>query len=242
MCTVSYFPFADGFRIVSSRDEKKRRKPANQPALYRYEKTTVLYPEDGEAGGSWIGMQSNGYACVLLNGGFMPHIAQPPYRMSRGLVFLAILSAASPLEAFHALSLQDIEPFTLIIASGLALHECRWDGWQKHCKAMNPRRPYIWSSVTLYNPVTIAKREQWFNGWIQQHTSHSLELQMLFHNTGGEGDRNNDIRMNRADELFTVSISGMEITREKGSMLYRDLVQNTASTHQLIFQNSYIPA
>lgn len=235
-------PFADGFRLVSSRDEKKLRKPAATPALYRSGNISLLYPKDGDAGGSWIGMQSNGYACVLLNGGFMPHVSQPPYRMSRGLAFLSILSADSPPEAFYDLSLEGIEPFTIIIASANALYECRWDGWQKHSNTPDLTKTYIWSSVTLYSPAIIAKREQWFNEWKQQHTNFSLEQQMRFHETGGEGDSNNDIRMNRAGELFTVSITGMELTGVNGRMNYRDLIQGSSASNQLSFQNQSQPA
>jgi len=68
----------------------------------------------------------------LLNGAFKKHIAQPPYRKSRGLVLLEIVEADEPQSFFKQLDLFDIEPFTVVLHQPGLLHEFRWDGKDKH--------------------------------------------------------------------------------------------------------------
>ncbi len=36
----------------------------------------------------------------------------------------------------------------------------------KWLESLNANKPHIWSSVTLYDPAAIRKRENWFNKWI----------------------------------------------------------------------------
>lgn len=233
MCTVTYFPFEHGCRLVSSRDEKSIRKPALPPAVYRQKGYTLVYPKDGEAGGSWIGLNQCGQAAVLLNGGFLPHTPSYPYRMSRGLIFLTLLVSENSLEAFHAIALHKIEPFTLLLLQNGCVAECVWDGIRKHVAIKDGSRPQIWSSVTLYDTATIRKREQWFAEWRQGGKNSSLASQMQFHDTAGEGDLHTAIRMNRAGVLYTVSITGIEITAGKAGMVYHDLLNNRLTRLEL---------
>ena len=52
-----------------------------------------------------------------------------------------------------------IEPFTVVVLEKNNLYECRWDGYEKYYKQLKKHRPYIWSSVTLYDNDAIRKRE-----------------------------------------------------------------------------------
>jgi hypothetical protein len=107
-------------------------------------------------------MKENGDAAVLLNGAFICHDAEPPYRSSRGIILLNIFSAERPSVTFTKISLQDIEPFTLIMLENNCLYEFRWDGTEKYCKQLSTNRAHIWSSATLYDGFAVKKREQWF--------------------------------------------------------------------------------
>src|SRR4051812_680580 len=100
MCTVTYIPVGEKRFITSNRDEKIFRKKASPPQPYLHGKISLIYPKDGEAGGSWIALNENGNVAVLLNGGFEKHTPEPSYKRSRGLVFLDIIEHTSPVKYF----------------------------------------------------------------------------------------------------------------------------------------------
>ncbi len=211
------------------------RKPAFPPAIYWGNGSGLLYPKDADAGGTWISLQQNGNAAVLLNGAFTKHIPQPPYRHSRGIIFLDIIGAARPCFAFTKINLQNIEPFTIIIFEDKCLYECRWDGQQKHCIQLKNYRPYIWSSATLYAPEVVAKREFWFTQWLNKNPYPKQEDILQFHQFTGDGDINNDLMMNRDGKMLTVSVTGIELDKYAGKMRYIDLKNNTVTLQQFSF-------
>lgn len=224
MCTVTFIPLDGRVLLTSNRDEKGTRKPAYLPQLTQQEGMSVLYPADGQAGGTWIGTAASGTVMVLLNGGFIKHIPATSYRRSRGLIFTDILCTGNAMQAFRKIDLIGIEPFTLIIWEKGALHECRWSGEEKYIREADPLQPHIWSSVTLYPADVIQRREQWFREWLQGNPQPALKDVFQFHLFGGEGDPENSIRMNRGDEMFTVSVTGMECDATTVRMHYQDLV------------------
>ena len=93
MCTVSFISEKNNVFITHSRDEMIARSPALAPEIYPVNNKHLLFPRDGLAGGSWIGVNETGTAAALLNGAFIKHIPHPPYRKSRGLIFLDLLSS-----------------------------------------------------------------------------------------------------------------------------------------------------
>ncbi len=239
MCTVTFIPGENGIYITSNRDERTQRKPAIPPRIEQMGNAAVLFPRDGDAGGSWIGMHQNGNAAVLLNGAFISHIPKPPYTKSRGLVFLDTLSAVSPHKFFVRIPLEGIEPFTIILYESEYLFECRWDGRDKHLVQFPVYQPMIWSSVTLYDNPVIQKREEWFHAFLGKNPDPTREQIMAFHLFGGDGDSRNDLHMKREDTYLTVSITGMELQKSMGSMQYKDLVKGTDHFQELsIFSTS----
>lgn len=57
MCTVTFLPFKnDNFILTSSRDVPFARKRAEFPQKYTEDGTELIYPKDGQAGGTWIGI------------------------------------------------------------------------------------------------------------------------------------------------------------------------------------------
>ena len=125
MCTVTYIPAKEKIFIASNRDEKSGRFPAIPPQEYEFVSGKVYFPKDKNAGGTWIAVHENGNAIVLLNGGFEFHESIPPYRKSRGLILLDLVQHDSPFDFFRSISLEDIEPFTLVIWQDNELFECR---------------------------------------------------------------------------------------------------------------------
>ena len=237
MCTVTFIPSEHTIFLTSNRDEKHRRATAVAPAVYEGESGKVLFPRDGDAGGSWIAVHENGNAIVFLNGGFIAHEPDPPYRKSRGLVLIDLIDCTEPFNYFQAIELDNIEPFTAIIWQDGHLYECRWDGELKQVTPVDETRPHIWSSVTLYDPAVIAKRNQWFEEWISQNHAPSQDDILDFHQFTGDGDCRNDLRMNRG-KVFTVSVTSMSISKDHALMRYLDLKNDQSFQQELVFEKS----
>jgi uncharacterized protein with NRDE domain len=224
MCTVTYIPVNNSFFLTSNRDEKKVRLKAEQPQWYKFASGQLLFPKDGNAGGTWMALHENGNAMVLLNGGFVNHPYAPPYRKSRGLIFLDIFDHPQPVAAFEQIHLHKIEPFTLVIRQADQLVEARWSGQDKSIKELDAASAYIWSSATLYSDVIIQKREQWFASFLKEYETINGKKILHFHRFAGDGDHANDVLMNRNNELFTVSITQLHRQNTISAMQYHDLV------------------
>jgi hypothetical protein len=235
MCTVTFFPNRDKIFLTSNRDENQFRSPAVPPQVYEMQTGKILFPKDSDAGGTWISLHENGNAVVFLNGGFTKHTPQPSYRKSRGLVLLQLSDSFSPKDSFIKIELSNIEPFTAVIWDNEKLFECRWDGKDRHTKELDPGAPHIWSSVTLYDPKVISKRRAWFDGWLKKNPDPGMNEILFFHQFTGDGDKHNDLLMNRNGNVFTVSITGMELSHHKGKMHYVDLSTRQTFSRQIDF-------
>jgi hypothetical protein len=239
MCTVSFIPAKDKIFITSNRDEKYTRQAAIAPTLYNYKGCKLIFPKDADKGGTWIAMKENGDAGVLLNGAFLRHLSAPGYRMSRGVLFLDVLSAERPSREFQRVKLDGIEPFTMILLENACLYEFRWDGAERYCKQLPASRPHIWSSATLYDGLVIKKREQWFASFLNQHSNPTRKDILDFHRFSGDGDVKNDLLMERDGVYSTVSITSMLLTKNRGSMQYLDLRKNKSTEINIeLLQNS----
>jgi hypothetical protein len=234
MCTVSYLPLhGEGFIITSTRDEKSLRKPALPPEKYDIHDGPVYFPRDTDAGGTWIASSPGGHTLCLLNGGFIFHESNPPYRRSRGLVLLDFYLYNNVAGFRDQYDFKGIEPFTLLIrnaqgtATGLAdpqFDEIRWDGKQVHHTPLNPELPAIWSSATLYSDEVISQRKLWFDQWLAGHPEFSVGSAVDFHKTAGTGNIQNDILMNRDNLVKTVSITSISRDPLTHSYYYEDII------------------
>jgi len=229
MCTVSFVPVRENFIITSNRDEKTSRKNAIHPRQFVYNGQKLFFPKDGDAGGTWIVMKENGDAAVLLNGAFICHTAEPPYRLSRGIILLDIISTEKPSVTFTNINLQDIEPFTLVLLENNCLYEFIWDGTEKYCKQLSINRAYIWSSATLYDGFAVKKREQWFASFLNSHPAPAQQDIINFHRFTGDGDKQNDLLITSGGMYCTVSITSILLAKNRGNIQYLDLKKETSS-------------
>jgi hypothetical protein len=237
MCTVTCTPAGDRLLIVHSRDEKSIRPKAIKPREYCVSGHDLLFPRDTLAGGTWMAVNRNGAAAVLLNGAFEKHLPQPSYRKSRGLVLLDIIASGDIYNSWRHIDLRNIEPFTVVLWNKGLLYEGRWDGRQKHTMKLDASTAHTWSSVTLYTQAVIGRREQWFACWRQQHPQPSLQDIVTYHLSGGDGDLHNDLRMNREERMLTVSITATELCADRCRLQYLDLQDNTSYEHDFSLTN-----
>lgn len=227
MCTATYLPLSsNGFILTHSRDEKAIRPAAYPPRAVSIGGQSVTFPQDPQGRGTWIAQSADLTVC-LLNGAFGPHQPQPPYKHSRGLVVLDVFDYVSVDSFINQYSFTGIEPFTLLLAETGRLLELRWTGERVFTNEKESTKPHIWSSVTLYAPDVIGKREQWFNTWWRQQSSPSVNDIRGFHQSAGDGDPENDLRMNRHGETYTLSLTSIWHDGGRVEMIYEDFVQNT---------------
>jgi hypothetical protein len=232
MCTLSYIPKKySGFLLSSNRDEKVSRKSALAPAIYNHGKVQVLYPKDGQAGGTWLATSDNGYTLCLLNGAFVRHFPEPPYRRSRGLVLLDFFNY-NDVDLFADLyDFYGIEPFTLVVVcEQRVINEMRWDGTKLHRKSLDPTVPHIWSSATLYDPEVVIERQNWFKQFLDLAPEPDVKDMLHFHHFGGNGDEKVSLKMNRNNGLQTISISCVEHSGSEVNFHHEDLLTSHIST------------
>ena len=232
MCTVTYLPLRNKILLTSNRDEQLLRAPALLPEPYQFASGKILFPKDGQAGGTWIALHNNGNVMVLLNGAFHRHVPHPPYRKSRGLIFLDIFDSESPRASFETVALDNIEPFTIVLWQCNQLWEARWDGSEKFLTLLPADVPRIWSSVTLYDENVTALRKSWFERWLRETGYKTAEGIRQFHEFGGDGDEGINLKMNRGSLLQTVSITGVEISAGKAVMHYKDFLGGLVSVNE----------
>jgi hypothetical protein len=240
MCTVTFIPAGDKIYLTSNRDEKSWRSAALPPSIYSFGSGKILFPKDGDAGGTWIAAHESGNAIIFLNGGRVRHTPAPPYRKSRGLILLDLVEGRTPYNSFLAINLNNIEPFTAIILDDGHLFECRWDGSQKMHQEVSHTKPHIWSSVTLYDEEVISRRKNWFANWLKKHPNPTQEDILHFHQFTGDGDQHNDLMMNRDGVVFTVSVTSMAITEQQVTMQYVDVQQKKTLQEELVFEKSMV--
>lgn len=238
MCTVTFIPSSSRYIFTSNRDEKAGRSTAIPPEAYPFDSGNILFPKDADAGGTWIAVHENGNAIILLNGAFAAHKPKPPYKKSRGLILVDLIDSSSPAVSFQAINLNNIEPFTAIIWNDNHLFECRWDGKTKHSVLLESNQPMIWSSSTLYDETIIAKRKSWFDEWMGKDATPTQENILHFHQFTGDGDKQNDLMMNRDGVVATMSITSIAITETKAEMLHLDVRQQKTIRASLTLEKS----
>lgn len=234
MCTVSFVKTADSIIITSNRDEKKIRPSAIPPQSYSFNNQNLIFPKDPKAGGTWFAINEAGAVLVLLNGAQEKHEVQLPYRKSRGLIVLDVISASSPRASWDAIDLDQIEPFTLVLFQEQQLWQLRWNGSEKETKALDVNQPHIWSSSTLYPAAVREERATWFHQYMNEKQQVSTNDMYQFHRYTHNDNKENGLVINRNDEMQTLSITQAILQQNKVSVLHYDLITQDDFTTSFI--------
>ncbi len=227
MCTVSYIGSGREIIITSNRDESVVRPVALPPEVYTAGQKQLLYPKDPSGGGSWFTADHFGNAAVLLNGAEEKHLRALRYRKSRGLILTEVAAAASPIVHWKNISLEGIEPFTIILLEKKELYQLAWNGRKKTNIKLSSQDNYLWSSVTLYSEKFRRKRDMWFRDYLSGKLIISAADMLSFHSEAGKDDQENGLMMNRNDVLQTVSITQISINEERVAMTYLQMQPRT---------------
>ena len=97
MCTVTIHRDAETLVVTMNRDEARTRAPESPPAIFAPEDFAKewMAPIDGEAGGTWMGVNARGVVACLLNvyrPGQMLARPEAPSAFSRGTIVPAVLA------------------------------------------------------------------------------------------------------------------------------------------------------
>jgi hypothetical protein len=227
MCTLSFIPISDtDFIFTTNRDEDPNRV-ALSPQKYLHNGLELFYPKDSKAKGSWIISNCINTSLCLLNGAFEKHQRQPNYRQSRGLILLDFFKYSDLNDFIGNYQFEGIEAFTLVVVeskSRICLSELIWDEQELHVKELPNSKAHIWSSTTLYTNPMKSEREQWFWDWLRNEEQVNLNSVLNFHKTGGEGNLEFGLFMNRRNRVRTVSITQIEGRSKEHRMKYFNLL------------------
>jgi hypothetical protein len=235
MCTVSYIPLKEGFILTSSRDEATVR-PTLKPQIYINNNSSLVYPKDLIAGGTWIAANSKKQIACLLNGAFQNHTKQAAYSKSRGRVLLDSFNFPSHAEFMSEINLVNVEPFTLLLINyGIepGFNQMIWDGEKKNIQRIDQKVPAIWSSATLYSDDERELRKIWFNKWLTGNNDFEDSNILDFHSANHSDFERVNILMKRENDLQTLSISQFRISGKSETFNYHDLGDNSLSSINL---------
>jgi uncharacterized protein with NRDE domain len=226
MCTVSFVVTSGKFILTSNRDEKTIRPSAIPPQIYNVNGKNVIFPKDPRAGGTWFCVDKNGTVLILLNGANHKHEVQLPYKKSRGLIVLDLISNASPKDFWQEIDLENIEPFTLVLFQNQELFQLQWNGNQKEMTLLDAAKNHIWSSATLYPETVRKQRSDWFYTFLDENPMLCESQMLYFHQHTEKENQENGLVINRNNEMKTLSITQTIIEKNKVNILHYDLIAN----------------
>jgi uncharacterized protein with NRDE domain len=232
MCTVSFVNSKGKIFITSNRDEQIIRPAALPPEFYEINNRKILFPKDAKAGGTWFAVSETGNVIVLLNGAKEKHDFKPNfYQKSRGLIVLELIATENIIKEWGTISLDKVEPFTLVVYENQKLYQLQWDEVSKDTKELNILEKYIWSSSTLYPKEIRAARSNWFFDFVTPKSTINKEDLFSFHSNKNPNDSQNGLVINRENLLKTISISQLVIEEKNIIFDYSDLMSNQKFTN-----------
>ncbi|WP_268225483.1 NRDE family protein [Sinomicrobium oceani] len=223
MCTVTFVHTEEQVILTSNRDESIHRSAALPPHIYTINHKRLAFPKDGRSGGSWFATDSNGITAIVLNGAEAPHTPQGPYRKSRGLLLLDIISHKDPITAWKAIAPDRIEPFTILLFRAPDLTVLQWNGTYKKTAPVAARTPYILSSSTLYTEAQQEHKKQRFNDFLTSHSNITPDDLLQFHQTVKTEDTGSRLPKNPEVPVATLSITQCILKKNEKQMRYLQL-------------------
>jgi len=214
MCTVSWIYQDDGYQLLCNRDERRTRAKALPPKILTQNGVRFIAPIDGDFGGTWIATNEFGVSICLLNG--HPRESARP-RLSRGMVVLKLIAAASVRrvqELLGSLDLSTFASFTLAaLQTGQPATVVEWSGAE--LAARDPGVCLLTSSSYDWEAVQLARRLE-FEGRVRSRNVRALSE---FHESHAAEGGAYSVCMHR-DDAETVSFSRVEVTRTETSFFY----------------------
>ena len=222
MCTVSWLALAGGYELFCNRDERHARKAALPPAFGVTRGVRFVAPTDGEAGGTWIGVNEYGLTLCLLNRYADGEAPDAREFRSRGLLLPDLLSRTDTTGVLRAAAGADLSrfpPFTLLaLAPGPAASVVSWTGRRLLAAADDSDSPMpLTSSSFACAEVTRVRRELFRS---VAAGSADPELYARYHRSHSPGPGPFSVCMHRR-EASTVSFSRVSVNTRAVEFFYQ---------------------
>jgi hypothetical protein len=217
MCTATWILMDRGYELFFNRDELRVRGEAKRPAVTSIDGARCIYPEDADAGGSWIGVNEYGFCAALLN--YYGNSTGDGEYISRGLLLTSLLSCKDRNAAAMKVRACDIPRyryFSLLLFDPTGPPVMiRWCGSERGTEyIIDPKMPKTSSSYRTDEVVSSRKRL-----FAEHYGSADRETLLAFHRSH-EPDRGPfSVCMHREDAR-TVSFSRIVATEEKVEFYY----------------------
>ena len=235
MCTLTFYPKGPQWLVTFNRDERKERPAAQPPQVYDSPQGQLWYPRDPQGGGTWfaVNITQNRISC-LMNGGYVRHVPQPPYRRSRGLIVLEALTQPDLETWMQGFEGEGMEPFTLMNLdyAHQRVEEYRWTGKVGVLTRHSARVPQIWASATLYEGRGLAWRRMAYQNLLAQHPELTPEQVWNFHLQPTHTLEGEGVCL-QTPHGGTVSVTQAQISSSSLQLRYQDLLGN--ETHNRAF-------
>jgi uncharacterized protein with NRDE domain len=187
MCTLTLNQAGPRFLLTFNRDEQRRRAPETPPALSRNDSGLgILAPRDGQAQGTWIGVNSRGVAACILNG----YMENEKYRhvdstnnISRGRIIPLVLSAGGFKDVLqHIDSVMDPRlflSFTLVVMGEGNAIAVQWDGFEDLTVRRLESEWEMISSSSWKREEVLEWRREAFENWVRSGATFRGDLPAL---------------------------------------------------------------
>lgn len=215
MCSLTFWPRRDGFRLAMNRDEQRRRIPGRPPECFQVGQRRILHPTE-PGGGTWISLNDHGVVFALLNAYSIETQSTPDAGFrSRGAIILALRDAVACDEAsarLQALNLRSTRPFRLFgfFDRGRQIQEWTWNAATVSL-ARHRSVPAAWHSSGYQEPEAQRLRGETVRSRLQDPDAGTLEWLRRLHGSHAPVCGPFSICMHREDAA-TVSYSEVEVT------------------------------
>lgn len=223
MCSATWIRTSEGYEVFFNRDELRTRAPALFPSVRESQGVRFVAPTDGDAGGTWLGVNELGVTIGLANGaGSERDESQGPFR-SRGLLVLDLLSSAGVDEAGERLAAIDgstYRSFELFaIGPRSEGRSWRWDGREIAGREVEGPGVLLFSSSR--DPARArVEREALLERLLREHGRLDADLLAAFH-ASHEPERGAWSPCMHREDASTVSESRIRVAGSEVAFTYR---------------------
>lgn len=223
MCTATWIRTEEGYEVFFNRDELRTRRPALPPRANERAGVAFLAPVDGDAGGTWLGVNELGVTVGIANGGRSERDERAAPFRSRGLLVMDLLASASVGDAearIGALETALYRAFELFaVDPGGTVRVWRFDGERLEVRTAGGEGAFLISSSRDLARAK-AERERVFARMLRERGRLDAELLAAFH-ASHEPERGAFSPCMHREDASTVSLSRVSVTASAVAFAYR---------------------
>ncbi|WP_221075178.1 NRDE family protein [Agarivorans aestuarii] len=217
MCTVSVLKLGQQTVVTMNRDEARHRHEAGIKQQTHGD-TQLVYPVDGQAGGTWFGFNNHGLVLALLNRYQDP---QHSGALSRGKIIpqaLALGSYQAVTQHLAEQNYQHFNPFDLLLVSAKHCQHFSWSGKHLSQQQLNDEAIQL-SSSALNTQQVLASRKRRFQQWLEREPNSAERVLSDIHLQQCQENRSHSVLMDR-DEAHSKSICQVRLSAQDSEFDY----------------------